>query len=290
MPAIPDEALDCVVYLYPDAEAADRGMRGGGSGCIVSLPKFEDGLSFAYIITNSHVIREGKSGVVRVNTRDGNTLSILSKAEHWHHHSSGDDLAALSINLEYDLANIKAIPDSWFITQEAIQKYRIGPGDDIFMPGRFVNHEGKQRNLPAVRFGNLSMLPHEPIRTGRGLLQECFLIECRSLPGYSGSPVFLFSMLPTPVRQAPPPPMLLGIDFGHIQDALPILNREELKQGRKVPIDKCWAVEANTGMSCVVPAWKIKELLFSDELINIRAETLKKINTPITPANDDKSK
>jgi hypothetical protein len=69
--AIPDEALDCVVYLYPDAEAATAGERVGGCGCVVSVPSEIPEMSFAYVVTNSHVIREGKSPVVRVNTRDG---------------------------------------------------------------------------------------------------------------------------------------------------------------------------------------------------------------------------
>ncbi len=38
MPAIPQEILDTVVYLYPDTDSASRGERAGGSGCVVVLP------------------------------------------------------------------------------------------------------------------------------------------------------------------------------------------------------------------------------------------------------------
>jgi hypothetical protein len=231
MPVIPAEALDCVVYLYPDAGSAQSGVGAGGCGCIVCVPSRHPGMYFSYVVTNSHVIREGKSPIVRVNTRDGGLMIVQMTEEHWIDHPGGDDISILSINLEYEKAKVKTIPADWFATPQKIEHYKIGPGDDIFMPGRFVNHEGKQRNLPAVRFGNISMLPFEPIRTGRGLLQEAFLVECRSLPGYSGSPVFLYTMPFSPIQREQPPPMLLGIDMGHIQNHGAVLDKAKLKQG-----------------------------------------------------------
>ncbi len=36
MPAIPEEVLDTVVYLYPDVQSAHAGERAGGSGCLVA--------------------------------------------------------------------------------------------------------------------------------------------------------------------------------------------------------------------------------------------------------------
>src|SRR6185437_7891403 len=119
--------------------------------------------------------------------------------------------------------------------------------------------------------------PYEPVRTGRGLLQECFLVECRSLPGYSGSPVFLnplpFSTIPRP----PVPSMFLGIDMGHLKDERPVLNKEELRNGNRVPIDKNWLVETNTGMSCVIPAWKVLEVLEVEELVKSRKQVLEEL-------------
>lgn len=53
----------------------------------------------------------------------------------------------------------------------------------MFFLGRFVTHDGKQRNLPTVRFGNLATMPWEPVLTERGLRQESFLVEARSLSG-----------------------------------------------------------------------------------------------------------
>jgi hypothetical protein len=279
MPAIPKEVLDTVVYLYPDAEAAANGERAGGSGCLVIIPTQLEPFSmgFMYIVTNSHVIREGQASALRFNTRDGSLGIIHSTTEGWIHHPTGDDLAVLPINLEYEKVKAKGIPESWLITSEKLKKYNIGPGDEVFLVGRFVNHEGKQQNLPAVRFGQLSMLPLEPIRTTRGLLQEAFLVECRSLPGYSGSPVFISPLPFSAVRKDTPPAMLLGIDMGHITDKRPVLSKTELAHGKRIAVNDDWIVETNTGMSCVVPAWKVLELLYVEELVESRKEVLKEL-------------
>jgi len=277
MPAIPQEILDTVVYLYPDTESASNGERVGGSGCIVVIPTQEkpQTVGFMYVVTNSHVIREGKCSVIRVNARDRGVGIVHGTESGWIHHPDGDDLAILPIYLEYDKVKAKGIPESWFITKETIEEYNIGPGDEAFLVGRFVSHEGKQKNLPSIRFGNLSMLPYEPVRTRRGLLQEAFLVECRSLPGYSGSPVFLAPMPFSAVRKQAPPAKFLGIDMGHLKDHRPVLNKAELLQGRHVPVDDNWTVETNTGMSCVIPAWKVRDLLYVEELVESRKEALK---------------
>jgi Trypsin-like peptidase domain len=271
VPRIPDEVADTVVYLYPNRESALRGERAGGSGFIVSIPSDADSeFSFSYVVTNSHVIREAGCDALRVNTRSGGTNVIAETKDFWLHHPDGDDVAVLSISLDYETTKVKALPiDDWFVTQERVEYYKIGIGDEIVMLGRFVNHEGRTRNLPAARFGNIAMLPYEPVRTPRGLLQEVFLVECRSLPGYSGSPVF-FS--PLPFGRSVPHAMLLGIDMGHLKDTMPVLDKKELAQGRMVPINDNWTIETNTGMSCVIPAWKIREVIYSEEMIQVRKE------------------
>jgi hypothetical protein len=275
MPAIPQEILETVVYLYPDVDSARRGERAGGSGCLVVIPTQTEPflMGFMYIVTASHVIREGKASALRVNTRDGKLGVIHNTSTGWIHHPDADDLAVLPINFEYDTVKARGIPLDWFVTKEKMERYKIGPGDEAFIVGRFVNHEGKQQNLPAVRFGNLSMLAHEPIRTKRGLLQEAFLVECRSLPGYSGSPVFVYPLPFSPIRREQVPPMLLGIDFGHLTDVRPVLD----KDANRVPVNDNWFVETNTGMSCVIPAWKVQELLYVEELVESRKEVLEQL-------------
>lgn len=70
----------------------------------------------------------------------------------------------------------------------------ILPGGEVFMIGRFVGHDGRQKNTPSVRFGNISRMRISDAEEGADQNQEevdeRFLIDCRSIPDYSGSPVF----------------------------------------------------------------------------------------------------
>jgi len=71
--------------------------------------------------------------------------------------------------------------------------------------------------------------------------------------------------------------MFLGIDMGHIKDERSVLDKTELRQGRRRPIDDNWVVETNTGMSCVIPAWKVREVLYVEELVESRKEVLEEL-------------
>lgn len=317
MPRIDDRILDCVVYLYPNVQAARDGESAGGSGFIVGIPFSIDAPEFYwknfpysdmdserwrwlfYAITTAHVIR-GQAPIIRVNTQDGNHDIIPIESSAWTCHSNGDDVAACSLepSTKHDYSYV---PIDLFVTQSRISHYGLGPGDDIFMVGRFITQEGRQRNRPLVRFGNVAMMPADDVKTKEGLQQESFLIETRSLSGFSGSPVFIhippyserptpryhspFSTTPTLERQSPlmapsqvassePPqmieksygPWLLGIDWGHMPDFAHVLERD-----RKTRVDD-QGVLSNTGVATVVPAWKILELLWEPVFQHAREE------------------
>jgi len=162
-----------------------------------------------------------------------------------------------------------------FITLEKINAYKLGPGDGVFLIGRFVNHEGRDSNTPAVRFGNIAMMPGPPVERQDGSLQDSFLVDMRSISGYSGSPAFTY--IPAPelgfrrIRHANEPrtdigPWLLGVDWGHLQRLEDVVDRN----GGKHPDGLC--VSSNTGMAGIVPAWKLYDLLYSEGLQAERKE------------------
>jgi hypothetical protein len=68
---LPQSVLDCSIYLYGSVEAAKEGEAFGGSGFLVGVnSSFENRDVFSmhvYAVTNSHVIREGRSPVIRLN-------------------------------------------------------------------------------------------------------------------------------------------------------------------------------------------------------------------------------
>jgi hypothetical protein len=270
MPRIPDQHLDCVVYLYPSAEAADEGRDAGGSGFLASCPWEQvQGRDHCYIVTNSHVIREAKSPVVRLNTHDGSKDIINLKESDWMHHPDGDDIAVSYPVMPWHKYKTSHIPVEMFVNKQIIEDNDIGPGDDVYMLGRFVDHEGRQKNLPSLRFGNIAMMPWEPALHPRKILQESFLVETHSIGGFSGSPVLL--LLNNMVKRKKNPgqigPWLLGVDWGHI----PLY--EKVRDGKtKEPVPEGWVVRANTGMMGVVPAWRLAGFLNSEEMIMQRRE------------------
>ena len=288
VPRIPDHYLRCAFFIYTSKESALAGERFGGSGFLVGVPSTVEGWVHVYAITNTHVLDNGFH-VLRLNERDGNSDVIETKPDDWIHHPKGDDVAALALDVPGHL-HWWAVSTADFFTPQVLKDYSIGPGDEIFMVGRLVTLEGHARNTPIVRFGNISLVPEEELVTIDGKQCEAFLAECRSLSGFSGSPVFVTAdrnaYAPRSV-QAPRTvqtldeatgkwsiqnlartfgPWLLGIDFAHMPLWRPVYESD--KQTRTGGL-----VDANTGIACVVPAWKILELLSDEEFVKQREQT-----------------
>jgi hypothetical protein len=305
MPRIPDQFLECVVYLYASEQDAMEGRKTGGSGFIVAvpLPRLPD-FCVAYAVTNMHVIENGAS-TLRVNTKDGKLDVFDLDPRQWIYHPAGDDLAICKLPFEEraDDYDHSFISEDNFLTTFDMQDLNIGLGDETFEVGRFFNQEGRQKNLPSLRFGNIAQMPWEPIRQARGnkyFNQESFLVEARSQGGFSGSPVFVHT---NPGWRRPPAKMteydyekwtkldepqtfLLGVCWGHINDWQPV------RDATGEPISSGLKVRDNAGMMAVVPAWKITEMLHMPELVKARreeedAEIKKRQQQPLPPASTD---
>jgi len=293
MPRIPNQFLDCSIFLYDSVKAAQDGEGFGGSGFLVHVPSKHEGWVHPYAVTNRHIIDHGFH-VLRLNTVDGRTDTISTEPESWFLHPDDDDIAILPIEMEGKKFKWFSIATTHFITPDIIANYRVGPGDEAFLIGRLITVEGRQRNTPVVRFGNISMMADasEPIIREDGQEQESFLVECRSLSGFSGSPVFVstsqtYDSNNTPqitewgesIPTAEPEtgglkiefisvsgtfgPWLLGIDWGHLPLWKPVYEKQH-----KTKTD--YIVDANTGIACVVPSWRILDLLNQRELVRER--------------------
>jgi hypothetical protein len=258
MPRLYDFVLNCVVYLYPSESDAGQGRRVGGTGFLVSA-RIDESLSRTYVVTNAHIIEQGGK-FIRLNTTEGEFNIIESSESEWILHRNKDDVAIRPIDLD-PIFDTWSVSNEWFVTKDVARKFNFGIGDDVFMVGRYIDHEGKQQNLPAARFGNISMMPGELVhQKERNHFQESYMVEMRSLPGFSGSPVFT-SIVPPAVERiegfgAQPRnatfytgrPLLLGIDWGHFIFKLPVQDERK-------------SVDVYPAMTGVVPAWKIQELI-----------------------------
>jgi len=280
VPRVPKNWLDCVVYMYPSVDAALKGVRAGGTGFIVSVPtehSFTPDKHHVYFVTNSHVVREGASPVVRLNLPGGGFDVLPYEDRHWTHHPDGDDVAVAPA-AGLDRFRSAQVSRSMFLTPEKQAHWDFGPGDETFFIGRYVDRDGKAHNVPSVRFGTISVLPAEPVyQRERGIRQESILVEARSLSGFSGSPVFIYASSYISVSEMETEPgrlekaarvnpvigspcFLLGVDWGHHPWVDPVRSSAD-----GLPHPDGDFVRTSLGMMMVVPAVKILELLDSPE-------------------------
>lgn len=168
---INDQILNCVFYIYPSYECAQRGINVGGTGFLIGVPSKEDESKVHYYaVTNKHVIPENGTPAIRFNTENEQPLILSTYSSDWVFHQNGDDLAVFSLipddNFDLNKLEHSYIPINLFLTEDHCGAHNIGPGSEIFMVGRFI-HGAKQSNSPIVRFGNISMLPRERIKNSK---------------------------------------------------------------------------------------------------------------------------
>jgi hypothetical protein len=258
VPRIAQNFLDCVVCLYRDEQGAYAGEPIGGTGFLVAIPVEGFTGYSVLVVTNEHNIERGRA--IRLNTAGGDIDVAEIEPSAWITHPEGDDLAigAIGLNVHHQ---VRYVGLHHLLSKEMVEAYNIGIGDDVFVVGRFIRHDGKQRNQPTVRFGAISQMPGDKILFPDGREQESFLVEARSIAGYSGSPVFIERH-----HDAAWGPRLLGVDHCHLSAFEPIRKHPK---GDIVNLD--WYVENNTGMMGVVPAWKLAEMFEMPEVKDILA-------------------
>jgi len=275
MPRQNDAYLRCSIYLYRSEKEAREGADEGGSGCLVGVRSELDPFGLRghlYAVTNRHVVKDEGCQFIRYNTMpDGSDVLLTEGSWTW---DKEDDLAVAPVELPAWARYMSIGLDYFSVTPEKIEEYNIGLGDDVFMVGRLLGNEGKGRDVPALRFGNISRMPDadEPIEIG-GRKQEAYLVEMRSISGYSGSPVFFYA----PMHSVPDNnmkerrgwaigPLLLGIDCGHLRENIAVRT----SAGRPHP-DGSY-VHSNSGMAAVIPVWRLRRLLNSRRLLVERRE------------------
>jgi len=282
MPKIPSHVIDTVFYLYRSIEDAKSGSKYGGTGFLVGVPseKFPDYYS-VYGVTNWHVALDDGYSVIRLNTAGGDTGIFDLGPDEWEFLPGKDDIAVspiLPFQSTFQLPGF--IPISGFATEEIISQNAIGVGDDVFMVGRFIDYDGGVTNLPTVRFGNISLMP-APIEQPTGYMGKSYCIDLHSRSGYSGSPVLVYRTLGGNLEeiQRTRKPFssiltflyLLGIHWGQFPERWPLIPGEELQESSGL-ITKGGYVEGLSGMTCVIPAQQILELLNIPTIKNKRLE------------------
>ncbi len=274
-----DTLLQCAVYLFASEGDARAGENSGGSGFLVGVPwEAETSVQnqHVYAVTAAHVIEHGNP-IIRLNTRNDATTSIALHKGNWICHPKGDDIAITRLELDGDIYRYEFIHGTPAIcmTEQLAKIVGLGPGDALFMIGRFMGRDKEPLNSPILRFGHLAGLKTEVVSEGErrhDYMQESFLVEVHSISGFSGSPVIVVipaNRIPDELKDEysyPDQYYLLGVDWGHLDET------------------------TFPGMAGVVPAWKLLDLLNADEVVQMRRERESKVAGKRHPRLDDRSR
>lgn len=287
---VPDQIKKCVLFVgsadMPEPEY-------GGTGFIVTWPGRNHN-DFAFMVTAAHVAQrlEGKEFWIRANTKKGPAVPLKGLADNrwWYHPTERAHVdAAVTMFSPTRLSelDVEHIPVKMFADRAVIELNYLGVGDEVFITGLFTKLTETTSNMPIVRTGTVAMIPNERIRFGDKLL-DAYLIESRSIGGLSGSPVFVRETLPIatpgwggtpPAGQEPPerPKFLFGVGAFYLLGSM-IGHWNEPEALALTPTQR---EAVNMGISLVVPAHKIREIILQPELV----ELMKKIDDEMSAKN-----
>jgi hypothetical protein len=253
VPRIPKSWLKLVVFIYPDQTKALGDQKGGGTGFFVGRP-VEAGWQ-TFIVTNRHVIDKLQNPVIRLNKvgTEEPDLCITNRSR-WIDHPSGDDLSVYPLDMDIALHRHSFIWEGGF---SSLENHHLGLGSEVAMLGRFVGLSGQLDVRPVARFGSIAQPEIFTETNSFKAAQDTFVIECHTVPGFSGSPVLAY--LPSNAANEEAlenpglGPFLLGVVWKHFGDPEDVLDEK---------LDRIGAlVKGNAGLAGVIPAAKISEIL-----------------------------
>ena len=262
---IPQEIMKCAVFLRYQSK---DGLVWAGTGFFVgaALPNQAEGRFVSYLVTARHVIESIRSKStdhnvrVRVNLKSGKADEFIIPLDKWRHHPEEHiDLSAICFTHLWreDMDHFFFVQRSFLDTDNKVEGYDVGPGDDVFLTGLFSRHTGTTKNLPVIRVGNIASMPIESMKLvfkdGRQGHVPVYLIESRSIGGLSGSPVF-WNNVPRLEEHlgTQPVTLFLGVILGHWDE----------DTTAKTVVDATKSEDRiNMGMAFVLPAKHLSELL-----------------------------
>jgi len=266
---IDEQFRRCVAFIcvdIADEETGEIKRVPAGTAFFVGMHLVGDRAAL-YLVTARHVVEaaRGHGAVyVRANREQGGYTDSEIDPDVFRMHPIAD-VAAAAVDTT-DGVDFIFIQDSYLMTDELCESEAVSEGDELFFVGLFPKVPGTARSQPIVRFGRISLMPQEPLllqmHYGSAERSACdaYLAESHSWGGYSGAPAFVvFSPLRRPGFNPSQPFALLGLVHGHyeIEQDVDFLG-DALVTG-KVPV--------NAGLSVVMPAQRITEVLMDDEWV-----------------------
>jgi hypothetical protein len=250
-----------------------------------------------YGVTNWHVACRDGFSVIRLNTRDGGIDVLEFDPAEWEFLPGRYDIAVIPLTVDKTVHRFSSV-GTYMFCHEPLQPgfpHNIGVGEDAFMVGLFVDHDDLTTNVPSARFGHVSMLPNEraTIKQPTGYDGISYVLDMHSRTGFSGSPVFVYRTFGGDLTQGglgqgypinkleihnnrvghsgrievsgtlkdSPMFKLLGIHWAQFPERWELASPSKIAESRRHLITEGAYVEGMSGMTCVIPAWQIKEVL-----------------------------
>jgi hypothetical protein len=249
------------------------------------------GFGFTYLVTAKHVLRDFDGTFLRtVNARvnlkspkgdsqvefmrDIPVSSARGKLLWYHGPNEADEAVAIDFLPNKELIDFRTIPTSMFVDEAMLKSSDVEEGDTIYFIGLMAQFYGSKKNFPVVRRGTLAMMTDEDVPSPTGP-RRVFVAELQSWPGNSGSPVFLSLgglrhggiMTGENLR-------FLGILLGNFVNRIPAT----------VVVGQQSDEPANVGVSLIIPAMQLTDILDSAEAQSYRDAEIKRfLKAPKSP-------
>lgn len=277
--------LDCVFFLYKSREDAEIGVPQGATGFLVAVPSKQlPGRFHIHGITNSHAIASNPTPCIRINSDNGKPEIFNLEPTEWIFNTGSYDIAVTPpLVIPENLHKLVYLDmDSFFLTAEKEREDEIGPADDVFMVGRFIDYAGTETIEPALRFGHISIM-NAQVKQNTGFIGRSIIVDMHSRSGFSGSPVFVYRTLGSHfIEEALPGQVLmggghymklLGIHWGQFPENWDLKDNLCERSGAKSSLVTEGAyVKGFSGMTLVIPSACIEEVLFFPEVQETRNE------------------
>lgn len=266
---VPSEIKSVVCFVFIEKDG--KQIPNGTAFFVMVRDPAKPASASGYLVTARHVLYKPDTTefldkvFIRLNKKEGGSevrvILIKTQGDNqtvFLHSDPSVDLAVIPFLADQNKFDFKFL-ETFITTKEDYAKLKIREGSDVFFTGLFTPFPGAEKNYPVVRFGRVALVTDEKINW-EGTMMTLYLIEAGSYGGNSGAPVFFYlgsDREPGSIVVGNPVLKLAGIMQGTFLDAQKI----KVIDTRTTPISL-----SNMGIAAVVPAYKLQELLFSEEL------------------------
>jgi hypothetical protein len=263
---IPINVNKCVAFILK-SEATEKQPIGTGFFVGYKYPERND-VSYIFFVTAKHVLFDDEGNrhshlLLRMNdkaTGSAKDFNVI-KPNAWFFHRNAEAVDIAVQPLKPKDADFLYVSSKLFITNDLIEKNKIGIGDDVFYSGLLSYHIGKKKISPIVRFGKLALITDEKTIDG----QFYNYIDSGNIPGHSGAPVFLWATPSRSASQIVAGSRIFGL-YGIVVGVVEYNKKLEATIPRKtyhqrIPIDA-----RSGGITAMVPIKFLSEILESSQI------------------------